>query len=342
MTSSAGRWLVPPPRHPPVAPGPVPTFSVVIAAYQSAATIADAVTSALGQTTPPLEIVVCDDGSTDDLEDALAPYRKELLLVRKENGGEASAKNTAARAASGDFVAILDADDTYLPERLAAIGSLVAARPDLDVVTTDAFVESDGKILGRVYDSSNPFEVEDQRREILRRNFVFGLAAVRRSVLLESGGYDESIQVTTDWELWIRLVLGGSVIGLVDAPLATYRFWPASLSADVIRLLEGRIQSLRHAARSPLLTSSDRRVLSLSMRNQGRRLALAQARRALVEYQPDARRRALAVALGRGHPAPTRFKAVASALMPVSARKKLTKDDRWLRSSAGGTRSGSA
>src|SRR2546422_6867419 len=101
--------------------GGVPTFSVVIPAYQAAGFIGDAIESVLAQTLAPIEVIVCDDGSTDDLEGALARYRNSITLLRKENGGEASAKNAGARAASGDFVAVLDADDVYFPERLEAL-----------------------------------------------------------------------------------------------------------------------------------------------------------------------------------------------------------------------------
>src|SRR5204862_4643563 len=160
-------------------------FSVAIAAYEAARTVAQAVESALSQTLPPLEVIVCDDGSTDDTEGVLSPYDDRIVFLRKENGGEASAKNACLRAASGDFVAILDADDVYFPERLEALGELAAARPALDILTTDAFLELDGVRGRRVYEGGWAFEVDDQRRAILQRNFVFGLAAVRRERLLE-------------------------------------------------------------------------------------------------------------------------------------------------------------
>src|SRR5437764_13080186 len=103
------RLLAPPAQN--VTPGAVPSFSVAIAAYQVADTIGAALESALAQTVPPHEVVVCDDGSTDDLEGARAPYRDRIVLVRQENGGEASAKDAAARPAPGGLVAILGADD---------------------------------------------------------------------------------------------------------------------------------------------------------------------------------------------------------------------------------------
>src|SRR5262249_14579403 len=121
-----------------------PTFSVVIAAYNVADVISGAIESALDQSHAPHEVIVCDDGSTDDLDRVLEPYADRITVIRQENGGEGSAKNAAARAASGEFVAILDADDEYLPGRLQALSQLALARPDLDILTSDAYLAVDG------------------------------------------------------------------------------------------------------------------------------------------------------------------------------------------------------
>src|SRR4051794_6053007 len=237
--------------RPPAMPASAPSFSIIIAAYQAAGTVGEAIDSALAQTAPPHEVVVCDDGSTDDLDAALAPYRQRIRLVRKANGGEASAKNAAAREATGDFVVILDADDTFMPERLERLGALAAERPELDILTTDAYLEHDGRVLRRCYRPAWPFAFGGQREEILRRNFIFGLAAVRRERLLALGGFDESIPRTTDWNLWIRMILRGSQAGAVLEPLARYRVHPTSLSADRIRMRPGGLQTLRRGRADP-------------------------------------------------------------------------------------------
>ena len=220
----------------PLEPGPVPSFSVIIAAYQAAATIGEAVDSALSQTLPPVEVIVCDDGSTDDLEAALAQYRERITVLRQENRGAAAARNAASRAARGDFVAILDADDVYMPERLEALGALAAARPDLDILSTDTYFEVEGELAGRFNDQRHPFAIADQRTEILRRCFILYNAAVRRERLLELGGFDETLAQAEDWELWIRLILAGSRAGTVDEPLARYRMTPDSLTSETSKL----------------------------------------------------------------------------------------------------------
>ena len=329
------RLLAPPAET--VTSGEVPSFSIVIAAYQVTDLIGEAISSALAQTVPPLEIVVCDDGSTDDLDGTLAPYLDRIVLVRKENGGEASAKNAAARAASGDFVAILDADDVYLPERLAALGELAAARPDLDILTTDAFLEVYGKVLRRVYGEDWTFEVAEQRRAILRRNFVFGHAAVRRETLLAAGGFDESIRFTTDWECWIRLILSGSRAGAVLEPLSRYRVREQSLSADRASMTAGRIQSLRKGLEHPSLRPEELAVARATIATLERELADQRLREALRRDDPGARRLALSIGLGRATPAPTRFKAVGAALAPRLAAQLLRRREERVWVGAGGT-----
>jgi Glycosyl transferase family 2 len=318
------RPLLAPPTHGPVPPAPAPTFSVVIAAYQAASTIPEAVESALDQTLPPLEVIVCDDGSTDDLQGALRPYRDQITFLTQANRGEGAAKNVATRRAQGEFVAILDADDVYLPDRLEALGELASARPDLDVLTTDAFLEVDERVVKTCYVEDWTFEIADQRRAILERNFIFGLAAVRRARLLAVGGFDETLRYATDWDCWIRLILDGAAAGLVAEPLARYRLHRASLSAERGKLFGGRVAVLAKAAGHPALDDQERAAVRRTLRTELARSRLTEAQDALADGTSDARRRAFAVALEGMLPASTRLKAAAAALAPRSAGRLLT------------------
>jgi glycosyltransferase involved in cell wall biosynthesis len=316
------RFVAPPPsgEFHPTRP---PTFSVIIAAYQAAHVIGDAIESALSQTAPPYEVIVCDDGSTDDIESALAAYRDQITFLRKENGGEASAKNAGVCAATGAFVVLLDADDVFLPQRLEALGELAAARPDLDILTTDASIELDGRELRRCYGGNHIFIVDDQRRGILERNFIFTAAAVRRSRLRACGGFDEAIRQTTDWDCWIRLILDGSRAGLVDEPLARYRLFRGSLSSQREAHLEGRLMTLAKAALRSDLKPTERETLNRTITSSRRALRLARARAAILEKRPDARARTFEVVVGSGFSAKTRAKALAALLAPNHARGRL-------------------
>lgn len=305
-----------------------PSFSVIVAAYQAATTIADAIESALAQTRAPHEIIVCDDGSTDDLTGALAPYADRLRLIRQDNRGEAAAKNTAARAAEGDFVVILDADDVFLPERLERIAALALARPELDIITTDAVLEIDGRAVRRCYEPSFPFPAEDQQHEILRRNFVFGLAAVRRERLLEDDGFNESVRFTTDWERWIRMILSGSSVGLCDEVLARYRLRPGSLSAQRSRMLEGRIATLMLALENPAIDDRGRAIATETIGRFERDLLVTRARESLASGDGHGRRHALRVARAGSLPADVRVKAALAALAPGLATRALARRPR--------------
>ena len=315
--------LAPPPTER-VAGGATPEFSVVIAAYEAAETIAEAVESLLAQTVEAAEIVVCDDGSHDDLAAALAPFRDHITVVHQENAGEGAAKNNgASHAEEGDFIVFLDADDTFLPERLQALGELAAARPDLDILTTDALLEVDGTVVRRCYDAGWTFEVDDQRGAILERNFVFGHAAVRRTRFLESGGFDPSIRYGTDWDLWCRMLLDGSRVGLVNEPLARYRLRPSSLSANRAALMDGRCRVLERAASRSDLTPDERRRVQTALATEQRNALLTRAGTALREGSPEARQLALRIARTRSVPARTRARAALAALAPRVASRRL-------------------
>ena len=300
------RVLAPPPAGP-VEPGLVPTISVIVPCYQAADTVGEAVGSALAQTSPAHEVIVCDDGSTDDITAALAEHADRITLLRKENGGGASALNRAAVAATGELVAILDADDVYAPRRLEAIGMAAALRPDLDILATDAWLEREGTIVGR-YSEVNPFTVDDQRSAILRTCFPGGWPALRRRRLLDAGGFDESFAIAYDWECWIRLIHGGAVAGTVDEPLLTYRIRPGSLSSETVASLRERIRMLEQNRRSPALLPHERDVLEAAVAGNRRRLAGEEIGLALASG--GARRKLLRLALRRNVPARSRFSAL--------------------------------
>jgi glycosyltransferase involved in cell wall biosynthesis len=333
------RILAPPPAQR-VEPVPAPTFSVIVAAYQVADVIADALDSIRGQTLRPLEVIVCDDGSTDALEQALAPYRDEIVLLRKENGGEASAKNAAAHAASGDFIAILDADDAYRPEYLSALSRLAQLRPDLDILTTNGVLVANGVEVRPVYHHRWRFDVTDQRRAILQRNFVFGVAAVRRSVLLKHEGFDESIRWTTDWDLWLRLILAGSAVGCVDERLAVYRLRETSLTARRRELLLGKIATLEKARLNTALRADERPVLETSIATYRRELAFQDLTFALATGDDDARHRARTLLLTPGFDPRRRVELAGMTLAPNLAGRVLRRRAAAAWVGAGGIRVG--
>jgi glycosyltransferase involved in cell wall biosynthesis len=321
--SRESRTVLAPPPDSPSTPGEVPTFSVVIPAYQAADTIAEAIASALGQTTPPLEVIVCDDGSTDDIAAAVAPFGEEILFVQDENAGAAAARNRGLALAKGDFVAFLDTDDAWLPLYLERLGELGAMRPDLDLLSADVFYEADGEVLGRFYERTR-FEIANQRHAVFRTCFV-GWPAARRTRLAAVGGFDESLKIAHDWDAWARMILSGAKAGLVTEPLIRYRFRPGSLTSDIPRSLRERVVFLDRLGAHPDVGPDDKVELENARRFAEGRALLAEAKESLATRQPDARRRALAVAGAEGLEWKRRLLGLGAAALPRVAGAMLSR-----------------
>ena len=199
-----------------------PSVSVVIPAYNSAATIGRAVSSALTQGLPPKEVIVVDDGSSDDLANALSSFGDRLRVIRHlTNKGASAARNTGIKAAAGQFIAFLDSDDAWTSYKLARQVPFMKTH-DLDASCT-AFEICSGK-KGRRHIAFRPY------RELLSvEDFAWGcytspgstLIASRDS-LLKSGGYDTQFQRYEDWDLMLRLSESSQFrIGFLNHPLAT-------------------------------------------------------------------------------------------------------------------------
>jgi glycosyltransferase involved in cell wall biosynthesis len=266
-------------------------------------------------------VIVCDDGSTDETAVALEPYVDRIVCIRKTRGGAASARNAALRHARGDFLAVLDADDAYLPARLERLSELAVARPDLDILCTDALLEVDRRPVA-TFSEGCAFETADQRTAILERCFCVA-PAYRRRKLIDFGGFDESLRTGEDWECVIRLVFSGAAAGAVDEPLYSYRFHDGSLTSDRIRTLRDRIALLEHVGQTQALDKRERVVLESSLAGQRAYLALTQTEAALRSRSRDARRRALAVARMPAVGFRSRAAVLAAVLAPEVAARAL-------------------
>ena len=224
-----------------------PAFSVVVAAYNSAATIGEAIESVRRQTRSDWELIVVDDGSRDAtvaLAESFADPR--LRIVRQpENRGPGAARNRGISLAQAPLVCTLDSDDLWLPTYLETMARALEANPQAAVACTDAWVLDEA--TGRVRETSvvtpqhPPHPLPDDPptllRELLRRNFIYNSITAHREPLLAVGGYDERLRVGEDWELWLRLGAAGFRFIHVPELLAVYRARADSLTANTRSLL---------------------------------------------------------------------------------------------------------
>jgi len=296
----------------------IPRLSVIVTYFRGERTVGDAVRSVLAQTLPPHEIVICDDGSPDDLDAGLGELREHVRVVRKENGGTGSALNAAAAAASGDYLVQLDVDDAFCPRRLEAVAAVLAARPDVDIVTGDALIEHGERVIasmGRL----NPPALARGRETMLERNWIPWPAA-RRSLVMRHGGWDVRFKVFEDWDCWLRLVLAGAVVAYVHEPLYRWRLSPDSRSSvSRVAHYEDHVLMTEKALQGSDLTPAERARTASLLASRLRSLRRARARDAVLERAPDARRRSLAVLADGGIERATRAKAALAVLSPSLA-----------------------
>lgn len=200
--------------------------SVLIPTYNRADLVMRAVDSALAQTFRDVEIIVIDDGSTDETQQLFElPPEKVRYISRPHSGLPAAARNTGLEFANGEYVALLDSDDEWLPEKLERQVRVLDDVPEVGLTCSNAFVA--GKD-GLRYLGDRPSARGMLFGELLEENFVIGSTAVfRRDLLAETGSFCESpmFKVGEDYDLWLRMAALAHVSYEAD-PLAVYRDAP--------------------------------------------------------------------------------------------------------------------
>ncbi len=212
-----------------------PTVSAIITTYNYAPFIAGAIESVLQQTHRPDEIIVVDDGSTDDTAAIVAAYAEVgVRYIYQANQGAGAARNSGLRAGQGEFVAFLDADDRWLPDKLARQLDHFAQHPTVGLVTGGEWqVYASGQAPVRL--DRAPVGAANIYPRILVENSIGNpsLTLIRRACFEQVGTFDEGLRLGQDWEMWIRLARAFP-IGVVDAPLITFTQHNGSLTAGQV------------------------------------------------------------------------------------------------------------
>jgi glycosyltransferase involved in cell wall biosynthesis len=226
----------------------VRTISVVIPAYNRAREVCRAIDSALAQTMPPLEIIVVDDGSTDETPDVLARYGDRIRVVRHANQGVSATRNAGIAIARGDLIAFLDSDDMWMPRKLELQVARFEADAELGLVHCGVEFEGTGIRL----DGMEGWVATEMLR--LDRNVLVSHSSsvmLPRRVALEVGGYDARMRVSEDWDFCYR-VSARYRIGFVAEPLVFMARHPTGLQRDIVRMEEGMLLALEKAFADPV------------------------------------------------------------------------------------------
>ena len=212
-----------------------PAVSVVMPAYNVAPYIAETLDSVFSQTFTDYEVIVVNDGSPDsaELERTLEPYRGRIRYIEQENGGASAARNTALRAARGEFVAFLDADDVWEPDYLSRQMEFLRAG-DYDLVYSNALIFGESPLAGKTYMETSPSDGEVTFKSLMRFecSVITSGVLARKLPILEAGLFNEQIlSIGEDFELWLRLVRRGARVAYQRQVLLRYRCHPGSLSS---------------------------------------------------------------------------------------------------------------
>ena len=224
----------------------MPLVSVVIPAYNAAWCIRRAVDSVLAQDFRDFELIVVDDGSRDDTAVILAGYGDVVRVISKPNGGLSSARNVGISAAKGEYVAFLDADDWWMPAKLARQVVLMGARPDLLFCSTASAVQTPAGV--RLADWRCGLGTASTLESIFSANaYVAGSGSavmVKRKAFSQTGGFDESLRSLEDIDMWMRLAaLGG--FACIDEVLVCIEKSAASMSGNLAVMRSSAIQVMR-------------------------------------------------------------------------------------------------
>ncbi len=201
----------------------MPKISVITPTYSSEKFIERTIRTVLGQTLQDWEMIIVDDHSPDKTSEIVRDYEKKDgrikgVFLEKNSGGPSHPTNVGIAQARGEYVALLDHDDEWMPDKLQKQAALLDAEPSVGLVSCDAVVKDDD---GREIGARDNVKHKNTLHEELSCNFVFGCSSVmaRKKVFDTIGGFDENCRVSQDWEFYIRVFANGFGFDFVPEPL---------------------------------------------------------------------------------------------------------------------------
>jgi len=265
---------------------PQPTVSVIIPAYNSERYVADAIKSVLAQSYRPTEVIVVDDGSSDGTARVVQGFGNSVRYLHQDNRGEPAARNLGLRHAHGEYVAFLDADDLWLPDKLELQMEYFASHPNCAVIYTDMGTFDDtGVVDPSVKVRFNITFPSGMIFAPLFRETLFGSGSVvfRKICLDQVGYFDEEFLIGCDYEMWLRMSRQFE-FGVVDRPLLMYRQHPNMSTRGLGRALWNGVP-WEVAALTKTLRNHPEAVQELGQSTVNRRIAKVYADLAHTQFQ---------------------------------------------------------
>jgi len=245
-----------------------PLISVIIPTYNRAWALEAAVDSVLAQDYPEVELIVVDDGSTDETPALLARYGEALRVLTLENGGVSRARNHGIAASAGEFIAFLDSDDCWLPEKLSEQAAFFEANPEALICQTEEIWIRNGK---RVNPCKHHKKLSGEIFEASLHLCLVSPSAVmmKRALFEEIGLFDESLPACEDYDLWLRIACRYPVY-TTPSPLVVKHGGHEDQLSKTPLLDRFRIQSLVRLLKSDTLSRAQAEAARAVLRKKGR------------------------------------------------------------------------
>jgi glycosyltransferase involved in cell wall biosynthesis len=264
-----------------------PLVSIITPAYNSAGFIRETIASALAQTLRNFELIVVDDGSSDDTIEVvhrIAAGDPRVIVMLSPHGGPAQARNVGLEAARGRYIALLDSDDIWMPQYLEQQIAVLERTPDCAIVTSNA-INRGSALDGRtVWPRQSGLRTLSLRDLIVRENSVCIMAVFHRRVVSRIGPFDRAFTGNEDYEFWIRAANAGFGIVQNGRPLGYYRRREGSVSADEVRMIEGILRVFETASRMTGPIQHERVALDRQRNRLRQELLKAQMRTSLANH----------------------------------------------------------
>ncbi|MCK5878532.1 MAG: glycosyltransferase family 2 protein [Holophagae bacterium] len=233
------------------------TVSVIIPTFNRRERVLKAIESVLAQTHQADEVIVVNDGSTDGTADAVCRAFPQVQLIYRKNHGVSAARNTGIRAATGKWLAFLDSDDEWKPEKLEKHLVFAATHPDFRVSQTDEVWIRNGRFV-------NPMKKHEKRggrffQDALKLCLVSPSAVmIRQDIFHDIGLFDETLPACEDYDLWLRILAREPIGYLAEKLVIKHGGHPDQLSRNFIAMDRFRVRAILKILRFPELTGKDR------------------------------------------------------------------------------------
>lgn len=239
----------------------LPGISVVIPAYNYREYVSDAIDSSLAQDYPHVEVVVVNDGSTDDTEAICKRYGDKITYVYKENAGLSAARNTGISVAKYDYVAFMDADDAYCPGALRTLmEKLQELGPEFVLVAARGIrILPDGSDFGNVVNDRTDGRELTAQDFYLRNRFAPSSSLVRKDVFAKVGDFETSLKSSEDRDMWLRVATIGRVYR-IHRKLVRIRRHGKNMSGNAVRMCSTKLKILERARKLGVCKPEDKQL----------------------------------------------------------------------------------